>query len=172
MKKRIFVLGTVGSGKSTLAKKLSEILEIKSYDLDDIFWSNKFNKKRNEKLRDKKFLQIINKKSWIIEGVYGDWIESGIKKSDLVIILKIPFIKLGYRITKRTLLREKSKLKGNNVYKDNIKDYFNLLKAAKNYYKKSHKRGYFKHKELIDKHKINFIELKSTKEINKFLLEL
>lgn len=170
--RKIFILGTVGSGKSTIAKKLSKRLKIKSYDLDDIFWSEKFNERRSEEERNRKFNNIINKKSWIIEGVYTGWIEQGIKKSDLVIILKIPLTRLFYRITKRTFLKEKSKKKGNNRYKENIKDYFGLLKTARNYYKKSHKKGYFKHKELIENNKISFIELKSNKEINEFLSEI
>ncbi len=59
--KRIFILGNMGSGKSTLAKKISKKLNISHYDLDDIFWSRKFNKKRNYKLRDKKFRELCDK---------------------------------------------------------------------------------------------------------------
>jgi len=166
--KKIFILGTVGSGKSTLAKELSKKLNIKHYDLDDVFWTKKFNQKRTEKERDKLLLKICKNKSWIIEGVYTDWIEKGIKKSDLVILLKIPIITLMYRITKRTLKREKSRLKGKEKYNENFKDYVNLLKAAKRYPKKS----YLKHKELVDKHKVNFIILKNNKDIKKFIKEV
>jgi len=55
---KIFVLGTIGSGKSTFSKKLSLILKIKHYDLDDIFWTNKFNKKRSEGARDGAVLNL------------------------------------------------------------------------------------------------------------------
>jgi adenylate kinase family enzyme len=166
--KKIFILGTVGSGKSTLAKELSKKLKIKHYDLDDVFWTKKFNQKRTEKERDKLLLKICKKKSWIIEGVYTDWIEKGIKKSDLVVLLKIPFRVLLYRITKRTLKREKSKLKGKERYNENFKDYLNLLRAAKRYPKKS----YLQHKELVDKHKVNFIVIQKNKEIKNFIKEI
>jgi len=170
--KRVFILGTVGSGKTSLARKLSEKLNIDHYDLDDIFWTKKFNKKRNEKQRDELLKKIISKKKWVIEGVYTNWIEAGIEKSDLIVLLKIPFRTLIYRITKRTIKKEKSKSKGKKKYNENLKDYMGLIKAAKKYYKKTHTGGYFKHKEFVDKHKVNFVILKSKKQINKFLEEL
>jgi adenylate kinase family enzyme len=160
--KKIFILGTVGSGKSTLANQLSEKLRINHYDLDDVFWENKFNKKRSEQEREKEFNKIINKDSWIIEGVYTAWIEEGIKKSDLVILLKVPLSTLASRITKRSI-----KNKG-----ESFKGYAGMLKAARNYYKKTHKRGYFKHKELVGKHNINFIMLRKGKEIKEFIEEI
>jgi adenylate kinase family enzyme len=166
--KRIFILGTVGSGKSTFAKKLSKILKIKHYDLDDVFWSRKFNKKRSEVNRDKEFKELCDKKEWIIEGVYSTWIDYGIKKSNLVVLLKIPKISLSWRITKRSLKREKQKKLGKKRYKQNFKDYLGLLKAVNNYYKKKFARGYYKHKELIDNHKVDFVVLKTNKQINNF----
>lgn len=165
--KRVFILGTVGSGKTSLARELSKKLNIKHYDLDDIFWTKKFNKKRNEKQRDKLLKNIISKKKWIIEGVYTDWIEEGIKKSDEIIILDIPFKSLFYRITKRTLKREKSKQKGKERYKENLRDFLGLIKAARIYKKGS--EAYYKHKKMIDKHKVNFVILRSKKQINEFL---
>jgi len=170
MVKRIFILGTVGSGKTSLARELSRKLNIEHYDLDDIFWTKKFNKKRNEKQRDKLLKNIICKKKWIIEGVYTDWIDEGIKKGDVIIILDIPFRSLFYRITKRTLKKEKSKQKGQEKYKENWRDFLGLIKAAKRY--KINSGAYYKHKKIIDKHKVNFVILRSKKQINKFLKEV
>jgi adenylate kinase family enzyme len=166
-KKRVFILGTVGSGKTSLARELSKKLNIKHYDLDDIFWTKRFNKKRDEKQRNKLLKNIISKKKWIIEGVYTDWIEEGIKKSDDVIILDIPFRSLFYRITKRTLKKEKSKEKGEEKYKENLRGFLGLIKSAIRY--KGGSRAYYKHKKMIDKYKVNFIILRSKKQINKFL---
>jgi len=170
--KRIFVLGTVGSGKTTFSKKVSSILNIKHYDLDDIFWTNKFNKKRSEKARDNKFKELCNKKDWIIEGVYSTWIDYGIKKADLVVLLKIPKISLFWRITKRSLKREKQKQLGKKRYNQNFKDYIGLLKASNRYYNKNFDRGYYKHKALIDKNKVKFVTLKTNKDINNFFEEI
>ncbi len=170
--KRIFIIGTIGSGKSTLAKKLSSILKIKHYDLDDVFWTNKFNKKRSEKARDTKFKNLCNKKEWIIEGVYSTWIEYGIKKADLVVLLKIPKTSLFWRITKRSLKREKQKQLGKKRYNQNFKDYIGLLKAMNRYYNKNFDRGYYKHKELIDKNKVKFVILKTNKDIDNFFEDI
>ncbi len=171
--KRIFILGTVGSGKSTLARNLSGKLKIKHYDLDDIFWTSKFNKKRSEKERAKSLSNLIKKDEWIIEGVYADWIEQGIKRSNFVILLKIPSHTLFYRITKRTIKREKSKLKGEARYKENFKDYLNLIKAAFRYNRDTNpKHGYSKHKELIDRHKVGYIIIRNNQELKELLRDI
>ena len=169
---KIYILGTVGSGKTYLAKKLSEILKIEHYDLDDIFWTTKFNKKRNEKERNILFKEICNKKKWIIEGVYSTWIECGIKKSNLVILVNPKTPALLYRIIKRYIKREKSKIKGKERYNENFNDLLGLTKAVLKYKRKSFERGYYKHKELIDKHKVEVIYLRNKKETNKLLKDI
>ena len=58
---RIYIIGTVASGKSFLAGKLSKILKIKHYDLDDIFWGSKFDEKREEKERNRLFRNLCKK---------------------------------------------------------------------------------------------------------------
>lgn len=169
---RIYIIGTVGSGKSYLAKKLSEILNIKHYDLDDIFWAEKYNEKRNEKERNQLFRKLCNKKRWIIEGVYASWIEEGIKKSDEVILMDTPLHKLVWRLTKRQINREKSKKKGTKRYKESFIGCIGLIKKAIKYKNKNYPRGYYKHKELIGKHKIDFVCLKNKKQANDFLVKI
>jgi len=166
---KIFILGTMGSGKSTLAKELSKKLKIKSYDLDDIFWTKKFNRKRSEKMRNKMFKGLCNKDEWIIEGAYSTWIKYGIKKSDVVVLFKIPVKSLLWRITKRSIKREKQKNLGKERYQQNFKDYIDLIKATLKYYKRKDGKGFHQHKELIGKHKVNFVILKNNREVNKFL---
>jgi adenylate kinase family enzyme len=166
---RIYILGTIGSGKSFLANRLSKILNIPCYDLDDIFWLNKFNKKRNKMERNQLFQKLCNKKEWIIEGVYSTWVEEGIKKSDLVIFLDINTLTLLYRTIKRYIKREKSKKKGKDRYQENLKDLLGLIKAIIKYKRKNYDRGYYKHKELIGKHKVDVAYLKNKKELNRFL---
>jgi len=170
--KKIFILGNIGSGKSTLAKRLCSILKIKHYDLDNLFWTNKFNKKRSEKVRDEKFKELCNKKEWIIEGVYSTWIEYGIKKADLVVLLKISKKDLLWRITKRSIKKEEEKKLEIERYTQNFSDYLQLIKATLKYYVRKDGRGYLKHKELIEKNKVDFIILKTSKEINNFLKEI
>jgi adenylate kinase family enzyme len=169
---KIYIVGTVGSGKSFLAKQLSESLRIKHYDLDDIFWAEKFGKMREEKERNKLFRVLCNRKKWIIEGVYSTWIDYGIKKSDLVIVLDMRIYVLLWRIIKRTIKRQKSKQKGKARYRENWRDLMGLIRAAIRYRKKSHPRGYYKHMELIGKHKIKFVHMRSKRQIKRFLANL
>lgn len=170
---RIYIVGTVASGKSFLAKKLSSILKIKHYDLDDIFWGSKFDEKREEKERDRLFKNLCRKKKWIIEGAYSTWIDYGIKKSDMVILLDTRIHVVLWRVIMRTIKREKSRQKGSSRYQENWGDLIGLIKAVLKYKKKGgYDRGYYKHKEVIEKHKVNFIHIKNKKQMNKFLKDI
>jgi len=111
---------------------------------------------------------LCKKKKWIIEGVYSDWIDYGINEADLVVLLKIPKTSLFWRVTKRTLKRERQKQLGQERFEQNFKDFVGLLKAINKYYKKNYDRGYYKHKELIDKNKVKFAILKTNEDINNF----
>ena len=84
---KIYIIGTSGSGKSFLSRKLSEKLGIQRYDLDDLYYSRKYTVERSPWKREQMLRKIASRKKWIIEGVYGSWIESALKKADLVILL-------------------------------------------------------------------------------------
>lgn len=155
--KKIFILGTVGSGKSTLAKKISRLTRVKHYDLDDIYWTDKINIRREKKERRKLLERIFRKNEWIVEGVYVDDIDKGIKKSDIVILLNPSLITLIWRISKRMIKREKSKEIGTKRYNENLKSFFELLKTAWNYKKKSNQKGFYAHKKIISKEKVRYI---------------
>ncbi len=164
--KHIYILGTAGSGKSYLANKLSNILKIRSYDLDDIFWEKKYYIKRDEKKREQLLKTLAKKDKWIMEGVFSSWVEPAIKRSDLVIWLDPPFHIIVYRIFIRFFKR---KLKR---YRETWRDMFILLKYVKNYHAKHQEAGYYKHKRLIEKNNLKYVYLRNKKEINKFLKEI
>jgi len=165
---RIYILGTVGSGKSSLAKRLSKLLGASHYDLDNLVWTKTLRKKFSEKTRDKKFNNLIKKRKWVIEGAYSrKWIEKGIKKSNLIILLKPSFKKLLFRITKRFLRRKSC---GRNW--ESWKDYVGLLNAGKDYNKKGADTGYYRHKKMIDKHNVNFVVIKNNRQLKEFLNNL
>ncbi|MDP4012641.1 MAG: AAA family ATPase [Candidatus Nanoarchaeia archaeon] len=168
-KDRIYIIGTMGSGKSTLAKKLSKKLKIPYYDLDDIFYARKYTVIRSYEECEKLLKNLTKKKKWIIEGVYSKWVESGIKRSHLVICLEIPFLISVYRVISRRFKR-----KGN--FNENWRDYFRMLKHNYQYSVSSKKDtwGYRPrklHDSYIKKHNKITIHLNGTKEINKFVEE-
>ena len=121
---------------------------------------------RSEKERRKLFDKIYKKRKWIIEGVYASWIDEGIKRADTVIILDINVRKLLWRITRRSIIRKKSK------ENQSLNSYFGLIKSVLRYKNKNHLTGYYKHKEMIKKHKVNFIIIKNEKQINDFLKKI
>ena len=68
---RFHIVGGPGSGKSYAAKKLSVLLNIPFYDLDDIFWHKEdidYTKTIPEKERDAKLKNIIKQKNGLLKG--------------------------------------------------------------------------------------------------------
>ena len=155
---RIWIIGPMGSGKSFLADKLSERLKIKHYDLDDIFWLKKYTKERTKKYIEQKLKTICSRKKWIIEGVYNkSWTKRAIKNSELVIWLDMSHKLLAWRIITRYLRAKEDK--------GDWRDVYNLIKNIKKYKQES----YRKHKKIIKKSKIDFIYIRSKRELNLFL---
>lgn len=86
---KIAIIGGPGTGKTTLAKKLSNLLSISFFSIDDIkFYKNWIPK--NKKDVDNKIYTILNKSQWIIEGNHLRNLEGILSKADIVIFLDFP----------------------------------------------------------------------------------
>jgi adenylate kinase family enzyme len=166
---RIYILGTIGAGKSTLAKKLSKELGIKHYDMDDLYWTKKFTKKRDKKILLKRVKSITKRKKWIIEGVFLSGTEEAFKKADLLIWLDLEPKFLRNNILKRYFI---DKLKRRGKARGNLKDIIRQIKHTKKYRTGDHKNSYKNHKKRIDKHKTPFISIKTKKQLKQFLKDL
>lgn len=80
--RKIFITGNAGSGKTTLSKILGKQLDLPVYSLDQIVWKPRWKKPpASEKNREIK--KLLNKKSWIIDGVSTDVM----KAADTVVFL-------------------------------------------------------------------------------------
>jgi len=159
---KIYIIGTSGSGKSFLSRKLSEKLGIQRYDLDDLYYSRKYTVERSPGKREQMLRKIASRKKWIIEGVYGSWIESALKKADLVILLDIHIARLAWRILMRHIGRM-------GVEKETWRDAINLVKYAHRYKHGEHSSGYKSHISLVKKHKLKYVVLKNNRQIALFL---
>ena len=97
---KIYILGAVGSGKTTLAKKLSNDLNIRYYELDNVVWKHCYNGdiRRNDKEISEIFSEIIDNESWIIENVGKKCFDDGLEKADTIIYLKLSPLTLYRRI--------------------------------------------------------------------------
>lgn len=125
---KIHIVGGPSSGKSYAAKKLSLLLNIPFYDLDDIFWHDEdtdYTKVMPEKERDTKLKNIIKQNKWIIEGSFGSWTDPSFKKADCIIIIKPNRYLRALRIAKRDI---KAKLKIINRKPESLKSFFKFLK--------------------------------------------
>lgn len=167
--KKIYILGSVGSGKTYLADKLSRKLKIKKYNLDDIFWKKKYTTREKDSIRRRKLDKLVNKREWIIEGIWTDWTSKAIKKSDIIIWLQTPYYLRSFRMFNR-YLREKSK-KENNSFKKTLK----LIRYSGRYMKEideDYSAGYHSHKKLLSNKNFNVFIIRNGKQLKKFLENL
>ena len=102
--RKILVVGANGSGKTTFANKLSKILNITHYELDNIFWKPDWKESVNEEFRAK-VDEVTQTESWIIDGNYSRNQDLTIGRADTIIWLDVPYMKMLYRVTKRSIYR-------------------------------------------------------------------
>lgn len=124
---KIYIVGPSCVGKTTLARKIAKKLDLYHLDLDLIFWevsinkggqiSLKFKEKRKYEEDIRKFLKEKGE-NWIVEGVYC--VEEIMKKADVIIYLRLPFVVPLFRQWKRYLTdkfqRERYGFKSNLTY--------------------------------------------------------
>ena len=127
--RKIHIIGGPGSGKTYYACLLAEKLKIKDYDLDGIYWDNSadtYGVRADEKKRDAALKKILKNKSWIIEGVYYEWVLESFKQADLIMVLRPGVLLRAWRIIARYIARKTGAAKA--VKKETIKGLFRLLK--------------------------------------------
>jgi len=83
--KRINIVGSPGSGKSTLASRLSKLLNIEIFDLDDYLYNNNCNR-LNSNSTSKAINELLSNESFIIDGTYTTTFQDRLNKLDLVIL--------------------------------------------------------------------------------------
>jgi len=164
MNKKIYIIGPVGSGKTTFATKLSELYNIKYYELDKVAWDDdNGNIKRANEEAIKIFNDILKEKSWIIEDVGRDKFKKGREKADIIYYIKLPRIKSYYRVTKRWIKQRLGKERYNHPPVFSQLLYY--ISTVNSYYKKEK----YKLKSLEEfKDKLKIID---NKDINKILNE-
>ena len=165
-KKRIVIIGDAGRGKTTLAKKLSKKLGVPMHSTDDLFWKVKFSIQEEPAVREQKASELFYNPEWIVEGTTHDMLKFGYEPSELIIHLMFPSIIMQwYAITRRAVIRHRNKTE-----KETIRGVFLLCRHV--LYKK-YKLEYKKNDPTIQenlapyKHKV--VELRSYKEIERFL---
>jgi len=87
---RIVILGNAGSGKSTLAKSLARTQRMPMLDLDTLVWEpDLVAVLRPDELVFSDLAQFCREsRDWVIEGCYGDLVESVLRHRPLLIFLE------------------------------------------------------------------------------------
>ena len=162
MYKKIYIIGPVGSGKTTFATKLSELYNIKCYELDKVSWDDDHgNIKRTDEEAQKIFKDILNNKKWIIEDVGRDKFKQGRVEADIIYYIKLSRIKSYYRVTKRWIKQRLGKERYNHP--PVFRQWIYYISTVNSYYKKEKS----KLKSLEEfKSKLKFV---NSKDINKII---
>ena len=159
--RKIHIIGGPGSGKSYIASKLSHLYDIKSYDLDDLFWdrlSNDYGTKARDEDRNNALDKILKEESWIIEGVYYRWVEQAFNDADLIIILTTPkWIRL-LRISRRFIRR---KLGIITSKKERLRDFWDLVK----WNQKFDSDNLIRIRKFISEHESKIVECNKNQDI-------
>lgn len=165
--KKIYVLGPTGSGKSTLTKKLSKILKITSYDMDDIRFIKKFTKVRSVVQRKKLVNKLLKKEKWIIDARGTDWDRHAMLKADLIIWLLTPFYKRVFRVIKRFIQR-----RNNSSFEEKFIDIFSLIKYTLKFRFGKKATSFKPTKDFLQKNNLNPIIIKTNYQLTIFLNEI
>jgi len=100
--KRIVVLGTSGSGKSVLAQQISDKLNIKRVELDNMAWGPNWEIRTAEDIVERIQAEIDGLDHWVMDGNYSKVRDFVWKDATVLIWLDYPFYKVFWRIWWRT----------------------------------------------------------------------
>ncbi len=163
---KIYVLGGVCSGKTWLTELISKKLKIPHYNLDDLYFTKKYDEKRSSVKRAQLIKKIAAKKNWVAEGVYSSWTMPLLQSADSVVIINPPTSIRIYRFFVREF-KKKSFFKHKKFL-----EFVNFTKSAFKYNKKSQNKGFHHHVSVLKENQIKFKVLKTKKQIQDFVKSL
>ena len=100
---KVIIIGCGGAGKSTLSRKLGEILNIKVYHLDALYWKPGWEMTAKDKW-ETVIKQVIEKDSWIMDGNYGSTMDMRAQAADTIIFLDYSTSRCLYGVFKRRIM--------------------------------------------------------------------
>ncbi len=173
---KINVVGTSGSGKSTVAKRISKKLDIPYIELDCVFWGPNWYCPPDAVFFGN-LEKELNQADWVLDGNYTRTEHLKWQDVDFVVWVDLPFYLTFYQATTRAIKRASSKQElwpNTNNRESFKKSFFSkdsiIMWTVKTYTK--NKRKYERYLSDDAFSHINFIRLKSRKEINRFVRDL
>lgn len=160
---KIRIIGSSGSGKTYISNILSKELNIKTTDLDNIFWntSSTGNRLKNDYInRESRLNSILLNNSWIIEGVYiNPWTFRTFSEADYILVIETNKCNQYYRLFKRFFIRKFT----NYRPKETLKDFKNLI--SWNFQHQKNLNNFIYTNSYSNK----IITIKTSKDLNDFL---
>lgn len=150
---KIYIIGNSGQGKTTLATRLSKMINIQYYDMDDLFWRPNWQQISDEE-KSEVLGDIVKNEDWIISGNYSK-VSGRIKEeSECIIWLYYPYYINMWRSIKRGLYRAWTKQLVCNGNVETWKSFFSkesIVLWAHQCYKKNEEKGKNWQREMPDK---------------------
>lgn len=163
---KILVVGIVASGKTTFTKKLSKILDISYYELDNIAHNSEIEgrPKRTSEDQMKLIRNICSGEQWIFEGVYRESHRELYSLADTIIYLDIP-LKLRKRRIITRFIKQQLKIEHSH-YKSDLRMLKFMFKWTREFEKSRDN-----YERFLRKFSDKVVCLKSPKEVKKWLKE-
>jgi adenylate kinase family enzyme len=99
--KKVVVIGSPGAGKSIFATKLATATNLPLIHLDSLYHQSDKNYENNKSAWRRKVQELINEKSWIIDGNYSSTFDLKLPAADTIIFLNYPSYLCLWRVLKR-----------------------------------------------------------------------
>lgn len=156
---RIAIMGNAGSGKTYLAKALASAFNIPHIALDDIFWADRFYaNKRDPKEVERLIVAQREKENWIVEGVYGEFIELFLPRLDMLIWLDMSWELCKEALQVRHLQQP-----------DKVENFDALLAYAEQYWQRDNMRSFAAHQQLYEGFGKKKFRFQTRLEVNEYV---
>ncbi len=170
--RRIIITGTSGSGKTTLGHQISQILDIKCIDLDELYWLPGWIKREEEEFNTLIENELLNDR-WIFCGNYTRAQQKLWSQADAIIWLDMPLHVCLWRAFKRSIRRVQ---KHESCCNGNYETFWRLLKRESiliwiwqtHSHRKKIYSEFFNNRKGIQ----TLIRLTSSRETNEFVKSL
>ena len=119
---RVVVIGNAGAGKTTFAQTLASILGMPHIEMDEIHWGPNWTPRPRDMIREQ-IEKATSQDRWIFDGNYSMVQEIVWAKATAIVWLNYPFIRVYWRLLRRTLKR----IMGREVLFSGNRESFRLL---------------------------------------------
>ena len=168
---KINVMGTSGSGKSTFSKNLSKKINHNYIEMDELHWKSDWVESTSEEFF-KKLKKKLSSENWILDGNYYKAQDIKWEKINQVIFLDLPLWLVLFRVIRRSISRAIKREKLWHGNKESLLRLFFSKESMIVHTVRTFQKNKYRFNELSRSKKykyIEFIKLKSQKEVDEFL---